>query len=145
MKRNQEFPTLFDRVRASSFVRDQNTGFYPQHLLRQKVFDARRFTLSDEMSVMLGDLATAGFESKTVELRNKAIEAMRMGARLPHRITCIEYNLRKSIESSRKYKTLVAGGGPRSNLDEIPYQEGWLMEQHPQIETAFRATLFTHH
>jgi len=155
LKRDQEFPTLLDRLRASTYVADQNDAFFPQAELRKKLMEARRFVLDDKMSAMLGDLASAGFTAKTQPARHRAVEAMRMGARLPHRVTWIEYNLRQCMAATRKHTNLSyrkitdrnyqVVAGHQSDLREIPLQEGWLIEQHPQIDTAFRASLFTHH
>ena len=52
MKRDQEFPTLLDRLRASTYVADQNDAFFPQAELRKKLMEARRFVLDDKMSAM---------------------------------------------------------------------------------------------
>lgn len=140
-----EFPTLFDRVRAGCLGKHRSKLGYKD--TAQKIFAARRFTLGDDMSEFLGDLASAAFQSKSMEGRLQAIEAMRMGARLPHPLTWVEYDLRKCMMSTRKYGGPVVRSpgflGP-SHADEMPKHEGWLIEQHPKIETAFRANIYIH-
>lgn len=142
----KEFPTLFDKLYSSCFTKQRvrSPAFFSSQELRQKIFSARKFTLDKDMSGFLGDLATTAFQAKTREKQDKAIEAMRMGARLPHKITWVEYNLRDCFEHIRAHKQPVFTGadGTVSTPDEMPQQEGWLLEQHPLVPTSFRATLY---
>jgi len=155
MKSNQQFPTLFDRVRASTFIENQLSAFLKPAELRRKIQDARRFTLDDKMSSMLADLATQAFafidkdgkrQNHSLPVQLRAIEAMRTGARLPHKVTWIEYDLRETHKRLRRYAINgrdIYNEPLTEDLSQIPAREGWLLEQHPQVDTAFRATLYT--
>lgn len=143
----KEFTTLFDKVMSSCFTPGEQPGaFFSSNELKQKLFQARRFVLDDDMSAFLGDLSSVAFKrANNKESQKHIIEAMRTGARLPHKLTWIEYNLRKCHEYIRhhnQYMIASSINGKVSKLEEIPSSEGWLLEQHHKIETAFRATLF---
>jgi len=134
-----EFPTLFDRVVAAAVKGGQPFAFHDWGDLKQMIFQARRFVLDDGMSGFLGDIASMAFQAKGNDRQQRAIESMRVGARLPHHLTWIEYDLRRCHERLRSYPT---GSDLVAPLEEIPRREGWLLERHSGIDTAFRATLF---
>jgi hypothetical protein len=141
----KKFPTLFDKLYASTFAKDSHhPAFFRHQELRQKIFSARRFTLDTGMSGFLGDLSSTAFRARNRATQDRAIEAMRMGARLPHKITWIEYNLRECFKriQENKQNLVTADGGPLTSVDEMPEYEGWLLEQHSAVDTSFRATLY---
>lgn len=141
----KEFPTLFDKLYSSCFVKSKHhPAFFSNQELRQKIFSARKFTLDKDMSGFLGDLASTAFHAKTRAAQDKAIEAMRMGARLPHKITWVEYGLRDCFKHIHLHKQTIVtpDGQPLASVEEMPEFEGWLLEQHPLVPTSFRATLY---
>jgi len=98
--------------------------------------------LDDEMSELLGEIATAAFtkkENPTISdgLRYALTEQFRVSARAPHKSLWIEYNLRSA--QIRSQALLQREFDP----DETALREGWLIEQHPGIETAFQMHVFT--
>src|SRR5215471_3376755 len=134
MKKVVEFPTLFDTVNAVLNFEQPKYTFHNRIELRKRLYTARRFVLDDSMSAFLADVSCVAFKTKTTNLRKRAIEAMRTGARLPHKYTWIEYNLRTMHERLKIYNHINKLDAPP---EELPKIEGWLLEQHPQLETAF--------
>jgi hypothetical protein len=127
--------------------------------LRQTLFSARRFVLDERMSAFLTNLATAAFLRKNQEVaigatlgsdghyceimpggrhNNVLIEQLRLAARLPHPITWIEYDF---TAAERRQAELT--GIARQGLYD-GFLEGWLLQQHPQVETAFTAHVVNH-
>jgi hypothetical protein len=126
------------------------------NVLRQRLFEARRFVLDDHMSAFMQDLALATFLPKNKKLtslsvggstRNlipytpllyKLVEPIRISARLPHRVTWIEFD---SDSARKRYTELTGIEFILSN--NYPVREGWLLEQHPTYDQAFTAHLIT--
>jgi len=109
-------------------------------MMRERLVAARRFVLDDRMSTFLGDLSSISFADQigkvNPKLRNRMADQMRVSARLPHKSVWIEYNLRNA--RIRSNEILKMEGNPA----EMPKTEGWLIEQHPSLETAFQVNLF---
>ena len=103
---------------------------------RNTLAQARRFVLDDAMSSFMSDLAYASLPQRRDPVRDQQLmDGMRVAARLPHKITWIEFNMRERGRRSRtEYGVL--------DIDPavMPRRGGWLLRQHPQIETAFQAT-----
>ena len=102
---------------------------------------AKKFVLDDDMSTFLGELSTQAFTRPhmTQKSRNKVIEHLRLGARLPSEITWIEYNLR--LCQTRGQALL---GNPVGDPLQMPETEGWLLMRHPKLDTAFLAHIVSH-
>ena len=142
-------PTLIDSIYQLACQKEQHWGWVSNSAMRRALFSARRFVLDDEMSAFLGNLATEAFIAKkadgidgaaigkTPPSMVAAAEQMRISARAPHHATWVEFNLRKSLQRSQEVK-----GRPPLNVDDCPLTEGWLIEQHPQLDYAFRCHLF---
>jgi hypothetical protein len=132
--------TLADRIYMLTSQRDIWPWAEREHL-RSSLFQARRFVLDDTMSAFLCDLSmTAFFKngpikvdhregqvdfpvidcSKRVALRK--LEQLRLGAKLPHKFTWIEFNLTACFERS-----VELGHVPPEPHSEIPEREGWLL------------------
>jgi hypothetical protein len=147
--------TLINQLYRYSFSKKlrihPNMGFLQRCLL-----EARRFVLDDRMSSFLADLALATFLPKNKKiiafhmkseanahifpgsnLSCKLAEQIRISARLPHRITWVEYDPRLMRE---RYCKLAEMGQERSENEDS--RAGWLLEQHPNINTAFTAHMF---
>jgi len=160
--KKEKAPTLADRVYMSTLDKHPPHWFRGAQQLRSLMHSARRFKLDDQMAAFLNDLATAAFVSKRgFKLRyvgladsespvtlldstrgiggknRKLVEQIRISARLPHATTWIEYNL-KALR--RRYCEMVG----IEFKDDCPDEEGWLLVQHPTIETAFTAHLFNY-
>jgi hypothetical protein len=69
---------------------------------------------------------------------NVLVEQLRLAARLPHPVTWIEYDW---SAAERRQGELT--GVTRQELSD-GFLEGWLLEQHAQIETAFTAHVVRH-
>jgi len=135
-------PTLIDRLYRSSFAKQTMPGWMSNQAMRERLVAARRFVLDDGMSSFLADLAVAGFKTPdggllSGRLSAKLVDQMRVSARSPHKLVWVEYNLR--AETTRASE--LSGNSP-INPKDVPSREGWLIEQHPGIESAFRMHLF---
>lgn len=144
-------PTLRDTIYRMTFRNEPIMGFEDNADLRTRLVAARPFVLDDKMSGFLGELATrafvpfkgdadkpdpASYPYRIARMIQQA-EAMRVSARLPHKSVWIEYNLREA--NSRSHALLRQPFDPA----EAPKIEGWLIEQHPQLDVAYRMHLFT--
>lgn len=124
-------PTLADGLLRESFKphwrHADKTASFRNALLR-----ARRFVLDSEMSSFMADLSYAAL-SKYAARNAVLLENMRKSARLPHKITWIEYDLkaRQNRVETEYYNTIAKNS---------PSKGGWLLETHPDIDTAFRMT-----
>jgi len=87
----------------------------------------------------LGDLASAAFAGGfRPALGARMCEQLRLSARLPHKTMWVEYDLHKAQNRTRELM-----GHPPINPREVPQREGWLLQQHPTLETAIMMHLFT--
>jgi hypothetical protein len=124
---------------------------YVHPLLRGPLSHARRFVLDETASRFLSDLSHANCgQNATLPRVNRAIETCRILARLPHAITWIEYDARAERRRTLEaYRDWVTSGDftnhdpskPRLDVPELLTPRlGWLLRQHPSIDTAFRCT-----
>jgi hypothetical protein len=136
----KQAPTLFDSLYRASFKNTPVNGWSNNAQWRTAIMGARRFVLDDPMSTFLGVLSTQAFTKTGIDLevRKRIIENLRVGARLPHNAIWVEYNLRNCQAKSQELL-----GQPYNPL-ETPKYEGWLLQQHPHLETAFLAHIITH-
>jgi hypothetical protein len=135
-------PTLADAA-----IRESFRGHTVPKEIGPRIAAARRFVLDKEASRFLSDLAHASFVGggkETIEHLNMA----RQLARLPHQNTWIEYDARafrtrtmETFPDMRYTESNNFGAGPSAPIDEVVPRLGWLMETHPQLETAFQLTL----
>ena len=135
----KEDTTLFNRTLRQSFAWDKLSPAGAKEL-RQALNEAHRFVLDGDMSKFLGTLACTPFifEREKREQRDKVMDSILKSARLPHKTLWVELSL---IDYKRG---VMEAGGPKINFDvkEVPLQEGWLIETHPDDDENFRATLF---
>lgn len=141
-------PTLIDSLYRATFRNDPFMFLRSNAELRDKLINARRFILDEAMSSFLGELATRAFVFKGAThskdmtprmhvLQRQRVEALRVSSMAPHRITWIEYNLRKTHARANE---IVGRYTPPHEQPEI---EGWLIERHLQYENAFSVHLFS--
>lgn len=155
-------PTFADRL----YMATHDPAFLCKDALglRHKLFQARRFVLDQKMSSFLEDIATATFLRKGKDIilvrdwrpgrekvegemlpgsrnSNKLIEQIRLSARLPHPLTWIEYNYAATM---LRHGELCGHIINHKLFPQLRIAEGWLLEQHPTIETAFKAHIFHH-
>src|SRR5262245_30024759 len=153
-------PTLIDALYRASFRNESVPGWRSNAELRTALQNARRFALDDGMSTFLGQLSTEAFANVKhefvgavlggkVELEQandeaaryhrtllRLVENLRQGAILPHASTWVEYDLR--LCQTRANVVLARPFEP----DDTPRREGWLVQQHPHLPTAYIAHLF---
>ena len=68
------------------------------------------------------------------------LENARRMARLPHPLTWIEFNYVAVIERTRALGIKIVRPPQTLPGEPFPARGGWLLRQHPEIETAFLAT-----
>ncbi len=129
-------PTLADACVVSALDRkawggsDERSAAIRQVLLM--VPKARKFVLDVSMSRYLADM-TLGYFRGGQRQRIHTLDNLRRLARLPHALTWIELDC--SIWRNR----LAELSGSAEHRGD-PYRFGWLLQQHPHHEAAFRAT-----
>lgn len=143
-------PTLIDRAIRESY-RDDKSYNKPLKLYRDRLIRARKFVLDDSMSGFLADLTNSAIAeaAKHSAVDNGAamfnlMHGARRMAKAPFPVTWIEYDCvarrRRSIAGWPQFQANTSGS--LVSEDEIIPHVGWLIEQHPAIETAYRMTEF---
>lgn len=126
-------PTLIDALLRQTF-KPEFRAMDAKGWLRKHLLEARRFVLDDAMSAFMADLAYSSLPKVRNAKRDQAvIDGMRTLARLPHRVTWVEFNMRARIRRAHE------AYGVDLQADNSPEKGGWLFIQHPEIETAFMA------
>ena len=100
---------------------------------------ARKFVLDEPMSKYLLDPSRTLFRGG-LRKRINLIENARRLARLPHPLTWIEYDYRALLARAHELGMKVTRGPDVKDDDPAPERCGWLLRQHPKIETAFIST-----
>jgi len=127
-------PTL-----ADAFVKEWSRPIYqrvgdPMFLVRS-LAAARKFVLDNAMSAYLADLAWASLiTTENPHKSNILMESLRQAARLPHKITWIEYNF---IAKQKRVAEEYSKHNPVYRDENVADKEGWLCWQHPKLDTAF--------
>lgn len=147
-------PTLIDAVYAKTFDKPGN----PE--LRKLLMQARRCVLTDEMSAFMYSMMVTmldvnrPYSSPLVKRRAYGrtlarLDDCRWFARLPHRVTWVEYSLpamfEREISDRRKAGDETAGPRLDGKLQDAKMAQariGWLFIQHDHIDTAFRVQYF---
>jgi hypothetical protein len=131
----KQSPTLIDKVYRATFRSETLPGWKSNVALREKLVAARRFVLDKSMSAFLGELGTRAFAFKSDKhhkLQVKRAESIRVSAMAPHAVTWIEFQMDPMMQRVDEIM-----GRPNLQPGTRPELEGWLIEQHPQMETAF--------
>lgn len=140
-------PTFIDEVIRESY-RDK---FIPASY-RDRLIRARKFILDESMSAFLADLSNAAISEAYKHHDTDHGEAMynlmhgaRRMAKAPFPITWIEYDCvarRKRSKSEWPQYQYKTSGHYVINDDDIIPRTGWLIEQHPSLDAAYRLTCF---
>jgi hypothetical protein len=134
----RENSTLFDAVYRASFSKKTNDGWRSNEAMRRALESTHRFILDDAMSSFMADLANESFLRRFGDpVVMRMADSIRTQARLPHPSVWIEYSLRDYQRRSCSMRNT-----PLTDEDELPLREGWLIQQHPAIETACTMQLF---
>ena len=139
--------TLIDRLYRTSFRPEAVNGWKSNSDMRRALEGARRFVVDDPMSAFMAELANEAF-IKSVNIKNegfvatklsmKILDSLRASARLPHDAIWIEYALHPYQTRSQQLRLVYP-----IDLSETPDREGWLIQQHPAIDSACIMHLFT--
>ncbi len=129
-------PTLADACIATALdkkVLAPHPTNQPMRDLLLQVAHARKFVLDKTMSAFLCDLSLE-FWMGGLRKRIRLLENTRRMARLPHPLTWIEFDYWTYLAHAKtKY-------GMKIEDVTLPQHLGWLLRQHPTIETAFTLT-----
>jgi hypothetical protein len=128
-------PTLCDAL-IREYMRPFYKGIANTDMIIKPLRESRKFVLDETMSAFMADLSYASL--LTTDKPHKAqllTDAMRMAARLPHKVTWIEYN--HFLRSKRAVEEYQAALDISRGV--VPERGGWLCIQHPDVETAYMA------
>lgn len=139
-------PTLIDTLYRASFRPETVPGWRSNTDMRHALESARRFVVDEPMAAFMAELANesflkiGGFDKPWTEnlLASRIADSLRVSSRLPHEAIWIEYPLRAYQRRSHELRQTAP---PKES--ELPWREGWLIQQHPKIETACIMHLFT--
>jgi hypothetical protein len=140
-------PTLFDQIYRATFnysAKRRGISFvdHPDRL-RQHLRDARKFVLDDKMSSFLVDLSSAAFldKKRPSKFTYRLVDQMRVLARLPHKLTWVEYNFAIAQQRAHEFGLMSPFDNP-ADIKARTGCQGWLLNQHPANETLFRIHIF---
>ena len=133
-------PTLIDTLYRTSFRPEPVSGWRSNADMRHAFESARRFIVDDRMAMFMAELSNESFLKAGIgnPVVHRIADSLRVSARLPHESIWIEYPLRAYQRRSHELR-----GTPPPVDSELPGREGWLIQQHPKIETASIMHLFT--
>lgn len=146
-------PTLMDEIYRCACRNKTNPGWQDNTKVRRALEKARRFSVDEPMASFMADLANesflkagsnwvggtstmGSFASPSLALR--LADSIRVQARLPYEAIWIEYPLRAYQKRANEIRGTTA-----PDESEVPVREGWLIQQHPNIDTAYIMHLFT--
>jgi hypothetical protein len=139
MKRSSNPPTLADAAILSSI--EQRFGRRPPQqayaAMLREVAKARKIVLDDNMSCFLADL-WLNTRKGGLRHRLRRLENTRQFARLPHKLTWIEYPFAPFGERLKSFGVRVGKHG----VGPMPERYGWLVRQHSRNDAAFIAHEF---
>jgi hypothetical protein len=134
-------PTLADQM-IREWSRSPYRRLDPNNWLASHVAQARKFVLDKGMSTFMADIGYVSLNAcKTHRKREELVEGIRKLARLPHALTWIEFDKQAHRQRVKEafHPEIVAGP------EDVPDRSGWLLMQHPKLETAFMALHCTSH
>lgn len=149
-------PTLMDEVYRMACRNKPNPGWKDNVTIRRALEKAKRFVVDEPMAGFMAELSNAAFikavETKPTRipgyikaeaanpLAHRIADSIRVQARLPYEAIWIEYPLRAYQKRAHE----IRGDVDLSiDPDEIPWREGWLIQQHPNIDTAYLLHIWT--
>ena len=147
-------PTLMDEVYRASLRNKVVPGWNDNAKIRHAIERARRFVVDDSMALFMAELANVAFlnahtagtaVSPNIKsaragnpLSHRIADSLRVQARLPYDAIWIEYPLRVYQRRANEIRGTVM-----PDPKEVPTREGWLIQQHPNIDTAYIMHIFT--
>ena len=144
-------PTLIDRLYRGSFRTETIPTWKSNSEMRRAIISARRFIVDEAMSRFMADLANESFRQHApcphpahkrekhslasfvdrAPHNHRLADSLRVQARLPHESIWIEYLMHPYQQRSHE----IRGVRPPDEK-ELFDKEGWLIQQHPKIDTA---------
>ena len=101
--------------------------------------EAHRFAADERFAGYMAELTNEAFLSTNNALKLRIADSLRVQARLPYPVIWIEYPLR-----AYQLRSTEIRGQSEFNTPELqPYTEGWLIRQHPRIDSAAILHIFT--
>src|SRR5262245_66576244 len=128
-------PTLADAIYRATFQPKTCPGWKSNVEMRRAIESARRFTVDEPMARFMAELSNESFLRAGIgnPLTIRIADSLRVQSRLPHESIWIEYPLRAYQARSCELR------GPEAmamnSPEEQPVREGWLLQQHPKIDT----------
>jgi hypothetical protein len=101
---------------------------------------ARKFVIDDAMSRYWADAEMAIIGKGSYRRRMMMLNNMRLLSRLPHALTWIEHDPRPYRARTMERHGLQLKPGMKTAM-----RQGWLIQQHPNIETAFHCAKYAMH
>jgi len=130
--------TLLDTIYRLSFKKEKVPGWLSNQDMQQALKSAHRFVADEKMSRFMAELANEAF-LKNKSISGKIADSLRVQSRLPYESIWIEYQLR-----AYQLHSCEVLGRPEINQPEAqPLKEGWLIQQHPRIDSAAILHIFT--
>jgi hypothetical protein len=135
MKKNP--PTLADAVLMTALDKASPYRQKPEICrFLERIAYARKFVLDVPMSKYLADLSITFWRGNRKK-QSIMLENARRMARLPHKLTWIEFE----FASGYFVRSKEIGSLKIADINgKEPLRYGWLIEQHEKVETAFKAT-----
>lgn len=129
-------PTLADGI-IREWSRPKYRMLDPTNWAAKHIAQARKFVLDEGMSTFMADLGytTLNACGNNKERRRHLVESLRKLSRLPHALTWIEFDKQAHRRRVKEAYHPEISAEP----DSVPDRSGWLLMQHPQLETAFMA------
>src|SRR5215468_2771186 len=133
--------SLIDRLYRSSFNRKLVRGWNSNEAMRHALQSAHRFIITDErMARFMAELSNEAFlkHQNNNLLQHKIIDSLRVQSRLPYEAVWIEYPLKVYQYRSCELRSKLTENDPAHQPDV----EGWLIQQHPKINSAHIIHIF---
>jgi len=135
-------PTLADACIATA-LEFKRIGANKEAIdLMMQVVPARKFVLDERMSEFMFDLSQNFWQIGGLRKRLAALENSRRLARLPHQSTWVEFDYHAYMARSKHHGMTIKRIGPIDDT-QPPTRVGFLVRQHPKIETAFISSEMT--
>jgi hypothetical protein len=128
-------PLLADALIGLSLRRNMHPT-----LVRQcrAVLPARKFVLDEAMSRYWAEMEMKLAGTGSLKKQHRVLDLIRAQSRLPHALMWLEVDPRPYRDQTVKFHGFKLKPG-RSTIT----RRGWLLQQHPQIDTAFRCAEYS--
>ncbi len=133
-------PTLMDEIYRLACRNKTIPGWKDNTKVRHALERARRVIVDEPMAAFMADLANESFIKAGTPnpLSPRIADSIRVQARLPYEAIWIEYPLRAYQKRANEIRGTVM-----PDESEVPQREGWLIQQHPNIDTAYIMHMWT--